>query len=351
MSKDYKHIADLLNNDLFVDWVRHPEGEAKNYWNKWMEMNPDKLEDLQEARAILLSIRIKNQKTLSPDNYNAMFKHIWQYKNDREKREVLYYERKLDSYTKRWYAAAVVAAIVTFFSLTHFLHQPAEVAEQQPQIAMEVVAVPQGMKRAVKFPDGSIATLNSGSEVRFPEKFTESVRKVWIKGEAFFEVVENKDMPFIVYSDHLKVEVTGTSFNVKDFEKEGYAALALITGEVKTSPLSNSGQIKTLSPGEGVKFLKKSASLESYEVNIEETLAWKSGIILFKNVSIEEMMRVLEDWYGVTIQLKNRPLERQVKVNGRFDNEILDNVLQSLSYTVMFDYELKGKLVNITFNQ
>lgn len=313
-------------------------------------MNPDKLDDLQEARAILLSIRIKDQKNLSPEHYNAMFQHIWQYKNDQEKREVLYYERKLDNYTKRWYAAAVVAAIITFFSLSHFLEQPAEVTRQEPQIAMEVVSVPQGMKRAVKFPDGSIATLNSGTEVRFPEKFTDSIRNVWVKGEAFFEVAENLETPFIVYSDHLRIEVTGTTFNIKDFEKEGQATLALISGSVKTSPVSNARQVKTLTPGEGVKFVKKSASLETYEVNIEEALAWKSGIIIFNNVSIEEMMRVLEDWYGVSIQLKNRPSEKSVKVNGRFDNEILDNVLQSLSYTVMFDYELKEKQVSIRFN-
>jgi ferric-dicitrate binding protein FerR (iron transport regulator) len=68
--------------------------------------------------------------------------------------------------------------------------------------------------REINLPDGSTVWLNSNSTLLLPENFSSKHRKLFLKGEAFFEVHKDKDNSFRVFSGNSVTEVLGTSFNI-----------------------------------------------------------------------------------------------------------------------------------------
>src|SRR5690606_23823940 len=63
------------------------------------------------------------------------------------------------------------------------------------------ILVPQGGQYKVVLPDGTNVWLNSSSSIKYPTKFDLTERRVELQGEAYFEVVTNKNKPFIVTTE------------------------------------------------------------------------------------------------------------------------------------------------------
>ncbi|HLP11919.1 MAG TPA: FecR family protein [Flavobacteriales bacterium] len=106
------------------------------------------------------------------------------------------------------------------------------VVTEQP----EFVELESGANTAkIVLPDSTHVYLNKNSKITYPEKFNGNERPVYLSGEAFFEVSENKKMPFIIYCAGTKTEVTGTSFNVRGYENEKQVEVSVVTGSVAFS--------------------------------------------------------------------------------------------------------------------
>jgi ferric-dicitrate binding protein FerR (iron transport regulator) len=63
--------------------------------------------------------------------------------------------------------------------------------------------------------DGSAVWLNKHSKLMLPENFNRRTRSVSIEGEAYFEVANNAEFPFIISTGNTFIKVIGTAFNVK----------------------------------------------------------------------------------------------------------------------------------------
>ena len=92
-------------------------------------------------------------------------------------------------------------------------------------------------KRAVKseiaLPDGSKVWLNAESRLTYPKSFSGiCTRHVYLTGEAYFDVTENKSQPFIVETSNLQIKVLGTVFNVKSYDGEKNIETTLVKGSV-----------------------------------------------------------------------------------------------------------------------
>ena len=85
-------------------------------------------------------------------------------------------------------------------------------------------------------------------------------------------------------------------------------------------------------------------------INPEEAIAWKDGVLNFNEESYDAIFAKLERWYGVNIITSRTPLI-QKKYKARFKNELLTNVLESMRYGHEFDFDIDGKNVKILFNQ
>ena len=134
------------------------------------------------------------------------------------------------------------------------------------------IETPVGGSYQINLPDGTKVWLNAASSLSFPAKFNNGKRSVKLTGEAYFDVVENKQMPFIVTFNGQVVEVLGTQFNINSYTDESSDKTTLFEGSVKLSQDDNQVLLK---PGQQVVFEMNKMSVVN--ADLEGTLAWKNG--------------------------------------------------------------------------
>ena len=212
-----------------------------------------------------------------------------------------------------------------------------------------------GQKLKLYLPDGSKVALNSQSKIIYPSSFDVDHREVEIEGEVFFEVKKDSLRPFIVKSKHMKTEVIGTTFNINAYPNSEKTTVSLLEGKVKVSLFDSSNETQKpignavfLLPGEEINLDEKSGELVKKNIENLDELKWMDGILVFHNETLPEVFKKLEMWYGVNF-IFNKEVPRNEILTGKFKNEYLDNILQSISYTVRFDYKINGDSIYIKF--
>ena len=94
-----------------------------------------------------------------------------------------------------------------------------EVSGQKNRAAerFNILEVPVAAEYQLRLSDGTVVYLNSDSRLKYPEVFTGNERKVYLEGEAYFEVAKDKEHPFKVTAQGVEVNVLGTHFNVNAY--------------------------------------------------------------------------------------------------------------------------------------
>ncbi len=251
-----------------------------------------------------------------------------------------------------WMSAAAVAIILitTAVVLSMFDKKQDSIAAIQSQVITK--SNPAGQKSKIHLPDGSIVWLNSKSELTYEENFNDSMRNVNLRGEAFFEVIKDPNRPFIVHTGNVSTTAVGTAFNIETTES-GEITVSLTSGIVNVEASNSDGKsdLVQLRPGQGAFYNSgNSNEFELISINPEYVTQWKDGILRLQNASLNHTIRKLESWYNVQFTLKNQPI-RKWDANGVFDNEYLENVLHSLSFSQGFEYEINGKNILLTFKE
>lgn len=165
---------------------------------------------------------------------------------------------------------------------------------------------PKGGQYTVTLPDGSKVWLNAASSIAYSTTFTNQVRKVWLQGEAYFEVAKSKNsVPFMVEVNNTTIEVLGTQFNVNASQANHSITTTLIEGSVKIHQSANS---QTLHPGQEASTNSLDSTIIVKQADIEKALAWKNGYFQFDQTPLEEVMQQLSNWYDVEVKYeKNIP--------------------------------------------
>jgi len=211
------------------------------------------------------------------------------------------------------------------------------------EVFYNTITTPVGGQYQIELPDGSRIWLNSGSSIRFPTAFVGKERRVEIKGEAYFEVEKNAEMPFRVKVNDAEVEVMGTSFNVMAYGDEAALKTTLLEGKVKFT----SGQLHSiLKPGQQTQLTKDGRLKVISEVNTDEVVAWKNGMFDFEGADIESLTRQLSRWYDVEMVFDK-------KIDDHFYAEIprntkLQDVLKALELTGKVRFAIKGRKIIVT---
>lgn len=166
----------------------------------------------------------------------------------------------------------------------------------------EEIIVPKGERMQVVFQDGSKATLNAGSRIKYPRKFSFSERKIQLEGEGFFEVSPNKNRPFIVDLESIKVEVLGTTFNIKAYSEDPEILVTLETGKIFIS--NDTQAIAYLKPGDKAtynKLTKKYSIIKPKDIT--KASAWKNDQIIFENTPLSEVITTLSRGYNINFNI------------------------------------------------
>lgn len=181
--------------------------------------------------------------------------------------------------------------------------------------------------RSILLPDGSSVYLRENSELSYPEVFASSVREVKIKGEAFFEVTPNSEQPFIVDASGLSVKVLGTSFSVQTSDQGNEISVILVEGKVSLNN-AHEKELVQLHPNQKADYFVNDEHYTVTEVDSERLTSWRKGIIFYDNASLDEIVRLIEQTYKVSL-MYTRPENDDQRFSGAFlKTQKLETVLQ-----------------------
>lgn len=214
--------------------------------------------------------------------------------------------------------------------------------------ASSTYVVNPGVKGDIVLPDGSRVRLNSASTLRCPDRFAPDSRVVELSGEGFFEVESNPDWPMYVRTPQgVTVKVTGTKFNVCAYENESALRLTLVEGSVTVIHEASAQQYAVRPNEEMVFFAAEKVKPVRHAVDVQPAIVWKDGILHFENTPMDEVVRRLERWYGVSINV-SEPSLLQMNFTASFESESLSQVLQLLKITSRIDYRIQGRQVTLS---
>lgn len=332
--------SDFITDEYFRDWVLFPSAHSESFWSAWLALHPEKAPVLMRAKALLLSMQVERFE--APEGKKeVLFRQIVA----RSRTPV---PTHTNAFSSLWrYAAAVsVLLLVAAAWLFPFLEPEGSQTATGPKVTWLEKAAKPGEKLILRLADGSTVRLNAGASVRFPEHF-QSERVVHLSGEAFFEIFPDPQRPFIISTGSYQTKVLGTSFNVSYQPQTDQIAVAVATGKVEVSVLTDSQQVYRLVPGQMASSQTGSLHVQAFES--EKIYGWKDGILRFDQADLPEIATRLEQWFGCAVELPaNSHLKRSF--TARFKNPSLQEVLEGLSYTSGVEFTLSGKRVILTYS-
>ncbi len=204
--------------------------------------------------------------------------------------------------------------------------------------------VPRGAEYKLSLADGTRVWLNAESEITYPIAFKGDVRKVTLKGEAFFDVAKDAEHPFIVHTSDFNVRVTGTKFNIRSYSDIPIST-TLTEGSVQ---LERKGTVTLLKPGQQA--ILSGEKIEVKEVDVNEATAWRNNAFCFKNQTLENMLNEIARWYDLEVFYMT-PLLKTLHFTAYFSRSCsIEEVIYKIERTQKVDLELKGKVLTVNYN-
>ena len=202
--------------------------------------------------------------------------------------------------------------------------------------ATNELVVPFGKKSSVELADGTKLWLNSGSRAIFPLVFAKDKREIFLEGEGYIEVAHDSVKPFFVVTDHIKVKVLGTKFNLSAYADDASISLALVEGSVEAS--SETGTIKLLT--NQVLSYHKSTHVSSINSDdLLEHISWSYGWMLCDKETILSIITKLSRYYDVKIDVRD-PKINHMTLTGKLDlKNNCEDVLKVICTTAPLNYE------------
>ncbi|HTI11803.1 MAG TPA: FecR domain-containing protein [Puia sp.] len=274
---------------------------------------------------------------------------------------------------RRWLAAAVLIPLVAI-SIWYLVH---------PSPKMELVEKynQKGIRSIIILPDGSKIWLNADSRLKYPAAFQASLREVYLEGEAFFEIAKNPQRPFIVHLPKGKVNVLGTSFDIRAYEDEEWMTTSVATGLVafvptaahSTSGSSTAGQPTIdpstthpstaapstagpstgpsadsfyLTPNRKAVYDFQTGAVQVKPTDAEADRGWINGIMTFNNESLGRIATELERSFGKPIKFSSASIA-QYRYTATFKNNTEEEILSTLRKVKAFHFIVTDKFIEI----
>ena len=388
MKKLYEEysVEDFLKDDSFLLWNLSPTESTHILWHTFWEQHPEKRPDMERARQILKTMRIKGTP-LSAGEVNQIYHLTW---------KRYYRTRKKTARMKFYYAAACLAAIVLFswaiylfppVSLTsHVTHTPATIETDSPDIQLiwnqtnkenfaedanftltpageiqvtdkasrkrntlkpatshiNQLYIPNGKRASLLLSDGTKIWINSGTFVSFPTTFREQDRTISTNGEIYIEVAPDKARPFYVKTSLFDIKVHGTQFNVMAYEADEVKSVVLVKGSVEIYDTHQKNLF--LKPDEMLNITDGQWSVHT--VDTYNYICWKDGVLKFSGENMSDILLRLSRHYGVRFDCD--PQAARLVCTGKlvlFDN--LDQVLRTLSDIFPIQYRMEQDQIKI----
>lgn len=217
------------------------------------------------------------------------------------------------------------------------------------KLVYNTLNVPYGKRFDLVLSDGTHVFLNSGTSLRYPIKFIAGEpRDVFLRGEAYFDVIKDEKHPFIVHADKMEVEVLGTKFNVSYYSEDESINTVLVQGSVGLNhdEIDSTSTPILLTPGYKAEWDKLSSEISIEKVDTRIYTAWIEGKLIFRNTTFRQIRNTLTRHYNVTIKNNNHDLDAQL-FDATFDIENINEIMETFSKSYAIDYEIVDNQIQI----
>jgi transmembrane sensor len=260
------------------------------------------------------------QAAENPMDHDVDYKRI--YSKVTEKKTPTFWTSNLIKYA---------AAIAFIFLSTYILfRQQSDTKQLHSQLSYLNKHSTTAHSTLVILEDGTKVTLNANSDLRYPKTFNSNTREVYLKGEAYFQVVHNEKKPFIVHSGKLKTQVLGTSFVVSAYLKTLPLTVTVLTGKVAVEDQTSRSKAFLTRGQVATTHHHQKGFIITQATDPEESIAWIEDKLIFDNATLEETAYKLSNRYGVNIQIANKKLSEQ-RITAMFQKQSLTNILSALT--------------------
>ena len=357
----HSKIEDFLTDESFQKWVRFQEDSQK--WEAWTLENTERAKLVEEARLWILAMKVEDSP-LSNSEIQLALQNTWQKINDTEnaKSDLVFWK-------KTWFRYAAAILLVSLTSLFYYFqeNQPQSVAitytELIQQNADGLIEQTNNSDKPqlINLSDASSVLLQPNSKLSYPKSFSGNERKVFLSGEAFFEISKDKKKPFYVYANEVITKVYGTSFRVIAYSNQPNVEVLVRTGKVRVSSnkdIKNASKEEVfLLPNQAARFIRKELAFEKIlDITQDKPLLSTKNTIEqlsfeFNDIPVSQIFKTIEQGYLVQIDFPTDKLKECYLTTSLSDEplpEKLKIICESLGNNTR--YEMNGNQITIFSN-
>lgn len=352
-------VEDFVWDNVFRQWVLSPTRETDELWEAWIEKNGDAHDKIQQAKSIVLSLRLHEPELSDPEITEIVKNTIGRIDGFEKYPTFAEPVKQLKTYRFPWFRmAAAVALLLISGWIIYSLSTKKEsqqitfekpIQEDKDSITEKWNASTKPM--TVVLEDGSKVTLSARARIRYANKFVAARREVYLEGKAFFDITKDADRPFFVYSNGLVTKVLGTSFTIRAYGNSNEVTVEVKTGRVSVFPQSDpdfeqktSGrelQGIVLSPNQKIIYSRE-------EVRMVKTLVEKPEIVVpkaeipqfeFEDTPASDVFATVGKAYGIEI-LYDAEILKDCPLTATLDNQTLHEKLFIICQAVEASYEI-----------
>ena len=229
---------------------------------------------------------------------------------------------------------AYAAIVILLVGITHWLTLLQTGKQDAEMLSLHV---PAGQRLQLTLQDGTSVWLNAQTTITYPTRFAGNERKVFIDGEALFDVAKDKERPFLVSSQGIQMRVLGTRFNLFSYPEASHIRTSLLEGSLMVYRESKESESILLKPNEEV-------IIDDYQMKVEPIkdasyFLWSQGIYSFHEEPLINILQKLELYFDVEIEVKDQSIYTW-EYTGKFrQKDGIDEILRIIRTIHKFNIE------------
>lgn len=383
-----EQLSKYLDNKNFIKWVFQPDAELEIWWSQFETEHPEEKTNLHLARKMLLDLRTSDKNITEEKKIlllSRILKQVEEHQQSGRKNRFIFSFLKYAAVALLFFA---IGALLFYkpdqfkpnqfkpnqfnqiFSLpvpdnsaklirangdnillkedksTLQYHADGNLVVNNDTIktehdspvepeAMNQLIIPYGKSSKIILSDGTTVYLNAGSRLVYPENFSGKTREVMLVGEAFFNVSQDVEHPFIVQVSDLRIKVLGTKFNISAYPSDQVIETVVAEGKVSMEE-NNAGlfdKTTEVMPDQLASFDKNSKNIEVKKVNSANYAVWTMGILQFESTDLLRITNRLERYYNIKFEY-DEPLLGKLLISGKMElKEDKEEICDRLAHT------------------